>query len=198
MVLKKRGCVGVYLDDMFSSASIFGNVFYKVTRAAFIGGGRDCTVENNIFVDCDPALHVDARALNWAGYHADDWIKEAKEKGTLLGIAYNKPPYSERYPKLVNILDENPKAPIGNVIARNICWGGKWDGIDGAARPFLTLTDNLIDVDLHFINVEKLDFRLKEDSPAFEIGFKPIPIDQIGLRNRTESVNEKKKGGNHE
>ena len=36
-------------------------------RAAFIGGGRDSIVENNIFVDCEPAVHVDARALGWAG-----------------------------------------------------------------------------------------------------------------------------------
>ena len=47
-----RGCVGVYLDDQFSGTEVFGNLFYKVTRAAMIGGGRDCTIANNIFVDC--------------------------------------------------------------------------------------------------------------------------------------------------
>jgi hypothetical protein len=177
-----RGCVGVYLDDMFASAAMFGNVFYQVTRAAFIGGGRDCTVENNIFVDCDPAMHVDARALGWAGYHADEWIKEAQEKGTLSGIAYNKPPYSERYPQLIHILDENPKAPMGNLITRNICWGGKWDGIYDEAEPFLTLKDNLIDVDPCFVDAENLDFRLQPNSPAFKIGFQEIPIEIIGLR----------------
>ena len=176
-----RGCVGVYLDDMFASAAIVGNVFYKVTRAAFIGGGRDCTVENNIFVDCNPALHVDARALGWAHGHADGWIKEAQEKGTLTGIAYNKPPYSERYPELVNILEDEPKAPKGNVIARNVSWGGKWDGIQNVARPYLTLEDNLVDEDPHFVDLANLDFRLKEDSPAFDLGFEPIPIEKIGL-----------------
>ncbi len=53
--------MGIYLDDSFSSASIIGNVFYRVPAAAFIGGGRDNRVENNIFVDCEPAVHVDAR-----------------------------------------------------------------------------------------------------------------------------------------
>ena len=61
-----RGCRGVYLDDMFCGTTIHGNVFYKVPRAAFIGGGRDCTVENNVFVDCTPALHIDARGMGWA------------------------------------------------------------------------------------------------------------------------------------
>lgn len=182
---EKRGCVGVYLDDMFASAAIFGNVFHQVTMAAFIGGGRDCSIENNIFVDCDPALHIDARALNWAGYHADEWIVEAKEKGTLLGIAYNKPPYSERYPQLVNILNDDPKSPKGNIVAHNVCWGGKWDtDIVSEAKPLLDMKDNLVQEDPHFVDLEKQNFRLKADSPAFKMGFKEIPFDQIGLPSK--------------
>jgi hypothetical protein len=176
-----RGCVGVYLDDMFAWAAIYGNVFYKVTAAAFIGGGRDNRVENNVFVDCNPALHVDARALGWAHYHADEWIKEAGEKGTISGIAYNKPPYSERYPELVRILDEDPKAPGGNVIARNICWGGKWDDVEGKARPLLKFEDNLLDKDPLFVDAKAMNFQLREDSPAWKLGFKRIPVEKIGL-----------------
>jgi len=76
-----RGCVGVYLDDMFCGTKIYGNVFYRVTRAAFIGGGRDCVVENNIFVDCRPSLHIDARAMGWAGYHraVEEAIPQARQ-----------------------------------------------------------------------------------------------------------------------
>ncbi len=176
-----RGCVGVYLDDMYCGTSIFGNVFYMVTMAAFIGGGRDNTIENNLFVECSPALHVDARALGWAGSHADGWIKENEEKGTHLGIAFTKPPYSDRYPKLLELMADEPKAPKGNIIARNICMGGKWDDIEEKARPLLTLQDNLINEDPHFVDAAKLDFRLKDDSPAFKAGFKPIPIEKIGL-----------------
>lgn len=176
-----KGCVGVYLDDMFSSADIVSNVFYKVTRAAFIGGGRDCTVANNIFVDCKPALHIDARALGWAHQHADDWIAEAKEKGTISGIAFDKPPYSERYPKLPHILEGEPKAPEGNIITRNICWGGTWDEVEDAARPYQTIENNLVQEDPHFVNMAQQDFRLKEDSPAFAMGFEVIPVDSIGL-----------------
>ncbi|MFW5693306.1 MAG: hypothetical protein ACOCWL_03730 [Thermoguttaceae bacterium] len=176
-----RGCVGVYLDDMFSSADIIGNVFYRVTRAAMIGGGRDCRVENNIFVDCTPAVHVDARALGWAHGHADGWLQEAKEKGTLSGIAFDKPPYSERYPALAAILENEPKAPVGNVIARNIFHGGRWDGIHAAARPYVELADNLIDEDPRFVDPENGDFRLRDDSPAWALGFERIPVEKIGL-----------------
>lgn len=178
---EERDCVGVYLDDMFSSADIIGNVFYRVTRAAFIGGGRDCSVVNNIFVDCAPALHVDARALGWAHYHADQWIEEGTTKGTLQGIKYNEPPYSERYPELVNILDDEPKAPKGNIITRNVSYGGKWDGIHEAARPYLRIEDNLVDEDPHFVDKTNRDFRMREDSPAFDLGFEQIPFERIGL-----------------
>ncbi len=178
---ENRGCVGVYLDDMFAAADITHNLFVRVTAAAFIGGGRDCAVENNIFVDCTPAVHVDARALGWAHYHADEWIKEAGEKGTISGIAYNKPPYSERYPELPRILDEEPKAPRGIRVARNICVGGKWDRIEEKARPGIAMTDNLLDADPKFMDAEKGDYRLQPDSPALALGFEPLDFGKMGI-----------------
>jgi hypothetical protein len=176
-----RGCVGVYLDDMFCGTEIVGNLFYKVTRAAFVGGGRDCTIANNIFVDCPPAVHIDARAMGWAGYHADDWVKEGTTKGTLSGIRYNEPPYSTRYPKLINILAEEPHAPRGNLVARNVCSGGTWDEIEAKARPLVTLEDNLVEAEPGFVNASRENFQLRDDSPAYKLGFQRIPLEQIGL-----------------
>ena len=176
-----RGCVGVYLDDMYCGTEISGNVFYKVTRAAFVGGGRDCTIANNIFVDCPRALHIDSRALGWAGYHADGWVKEGREKGTHLGIAFAKPPYSTRYPQLVNILDDEPKAPKGNVAERNIFVGERWNDVDGRAKKYVAMKDNLVDEDPQFAGTPPKSFALKKGSPAFKLGFKPIPFEKIGL-----------------
>ena len=180
-----RGCVGVYLDDMYCGTTISGNVFYEVTRAAFIGGGRDNVIENNIFVDCRPAIHVDARALGWASATAERWIQEAKDKGTLSGTRFDEPPYSTRYPKLPSILDGAPAAPEGNVVARNVFWGGTWDGIHKTARPLVTLQDNLLDKDPRFVNAAEHNFQLREDSPAFKLGFQRIPLEKIGLARST-------------
>ena len=185
-----RGCVGVYLDDMFGGTEISGNLFYRVTRAAFIGGGRDCIVKNNLFVDCNPSLHIDARALGWAHGHADMWIKEGREKGTLSGIRYKEPPYSERYPKLVKILDDEPAAPKGNRVSCNVSFGGKWDGVQGSARKYQTIENNLVDVDPKLATPDRIgegkqpravDFALEPDSPAWAIGFEKIPVDRIGV-----------------
>jgi hypothetical protein len=185
-----RGCVGVYLDDMFCGTEISFNLFYRVTRAAFIGGGRDCLVKNNLFVDCQPSLHIDARALGWAHDHSDMWIKEGREKGTLSGIRYKEPPYSERYPELVHILDDEPAAPKGNRAFRNVSFGGKWDGVYGAARKYQTIENNLVDVEPHFATPDRIGegkqpravaFMLKPDSPAWDIGFVKLSLDRMGL-----------------
>ncbi len=185
-----RGCVGVYLDDMFCGTEISGNLFYRVTRAAFIGGGRDCVVKNNLFVDCNPALHIDARALGWAHDHADQWIKEGREQGTLSGIRYNQPPYRARYPGLANILAEEPAAPRGNRVVGNVSFGGKWDGVYDQARQYQTIENNLVDSDPHFKTPQRIgagqspravDFALEANSPAWGLGFEQLPLEKMGL-----------------
>jgi hypothetical protein len=170
-----RGCVGVYLDDQFCGTEIIGNLFHKVTRAAMIGGGRDCTIANNIFVDCLPATHVDARGLGWA---ADGF--DGLKKG-LDDVPYQAPLWAGRYPKLVPILDEQPMAPKGNLIARNICVGGRWGDFYHDCMPMVTFQDNLLDQDPQFVDAEHGNFQLKDDSPAFKLGFQRLPLEKIGL-----------------
>jgi len=171
-----KGCVGVYLDDMLCGIKIYGNVFYRVTRAAFIGGGRDNIVENNIFVDCEPALHIDARALGWAGDTVPTTMMD-----NLRAMPYKNSLWRKRYPRLVNILDEEPAAPKGNLVAHNIFWGGKWDWIEDKARPLTTFEANMIEQDPRFVDPARMNYRLRNDSPAYRQGFKRIPVEKIGL-----------------
>ena len=170
-----RGCVGVYLDDQYCGTQIYGNLFWKVTRAAMIGGGRDCSIINNIFVDCTPAIHLDARGLGWA---ADGF---SGLKASLEAMPYQKPPWSLRYPQLVHILQDDPMAPKGNVVARNICVGGRWGDIEEKARKYAEFQNNLIQTDPQFVDAAKGDFRLKRSSPAWAMGFRRIPLEKIGL-----------------
>jgi hypothetical protein len=170
-----RGCVGVYLDDQFCGTEITGNLFYKVTRAAMIGGGRDCTIANNVFVDCTPATHVDARGLGWAA------SGRAGLENDLKAMPYREPLWARRYPKLVGILGDDPMAPKGNLIARNICVGGRWGDFEAKAEPMVTFQDNLLDQDPRFADPEHQNFQLKENSPAFKLSFRRIPLERIGV-----------------
>jgi hypothetical protein len=169
-----------------SGEVIYGNLFVRVQRAAFIGGGRDNVVENNIFVDCKPAVWIDARGLDQRVVWRNMIYKTMKER--LDAVNHHQLPYSERYPELQH-LDAYYAAdagvpPEGNVVTRNICVGGTW--IESSwhhdAARYLTVVDNLVGEDPRFVDAAGGDYRLLEDSPAFALGFKPIPLDQIGLR----------------
>ncbi len=176
---EKRGCQGIYLDDMFSGTTISGNVFYDVTNAAFIGGGRDNVVVNNIFVDCKPAVHVDSRGLGWAAFCANGEMKEA-----LAAMPYQTSPWRERYPELIAILDDQPAAPKGNQILRNVCVGGTWSDVDAGAEPFVKFQDNLVGENPGFVNRAAMNFQLRPNSPVYKKipSFQNIPFDQIGLK----------------
>jgi len=172
---ESKGCVGVYLDDMFCSAHIHGNVFYQVPRAACIGGGRDSTIENNLFVDCTPAVHVDARALGWAAAG----VKLLEQR--LAEMPYRNEPWKSRYPQLLNYLNDEPAVPKGNVITRNVCWGGRWQEIEKKAKPHVRMENNLVDVDPLFVGAKAGNYQLRDDSPAWKSGFQRIPVEKIGL-----------------
>jgi hypothetical protein len=169
-----RGCQGVYLDDEFCSATIYGNVFYRVPRAAFIGGGHDNIIENNIFVDCNPALHVDARMLGWAKAHKPI-MRERLEQ-----VPYKDEPWRTRYPELLTYLDGDYAIPRNNLVARNICWGGAWDDVEALARQGVRFVDNLIGEDPRFVDATRCDFTLRQDSPAWKLGFQPVSLENIG------------------
>jgi Right handed beta helix region len=169
----------VYLDDFMSSTLVFGNVFYD-TFGVKIGGGRNNTIENNIFAECDPAVHLDGRGLTWASGSFADPGAIQKE---LDAVNYTQPPYSSRYPELLTLLDENPAAPKGNRIVQNIFYGGRgWITLYDEVDPKWTHIDqNLKGPDPCFVDPARRDYRLRKNSPAHDFGFKPIPFEKIGI-----------------
>ena len=172
--------MAVYLDDCFSGTTVFGNLFVRAGRSAMIGGGRDNTIENNIFIDGSPAIHVDSRGQGWASFWfngKDDTLMEGLKR-----MAYDRPPYSVHYPGLTNILNDQPMLAKGNRILRNISVGGKWRELsDGLSDKTVLFEDNLITNDPGFVAASQGDYRLKAESPASRLGFKPIPFEKIGL-----------------
>ena len=200
-------CNGIYLDDANSGTTVRGNVFHQTMRPVFIGGGRDHLVENNIFIDCPQAFHLDARYApgNWAARYGDPRIDKARKTGVLNGVRFREPPYRTRYPKLASMLDDEPTLPKGNILRGNIFWRGDrqdlrrtgwdrppeskswknawWHHIQRSAYDLLTIENNLVDVDPKFVAEQAGDFQLREDSPAWQMGFRRIPFREIGLYN---------------
>ena len=178
--------MGVYLDDTAAGTVVFGNVFVRAGHAVEVGGGRDIVVANNIFVDCLPAVSLDARGLGWATKSlapGGDWGMEKR----LAAVPYDAPPYSTRYPHLANVLKDNPTAPKYDVIQNNIAvrcpdWLQIQDKVD--ALPGITIRDNLTGKDPLFVDAAHGDYRLKANSPAFALGFQRVPFEKMGLEKK--------------
>ncbi len=190
------GSMGIYMDDCMSGAEIFGNIFYKVQRAAFIGGGRDHQVINNVFVDCNHAVELDARGMDKTPVWRDMVDKTMRAHLVDLPQAL----YRSRYPDLA-ALDKYYGPPGGpsiegaaftgvpaenNVVATNISVG-KWLRVAWHATPkMLRLENNLTNANPQFVEQPNdqsraKDFALQRTSPAWKLGFQKLPVEKIGL-----------------
>ena len=171
--------MGVYLDDTASGASVVGNVFYKAGRAVMVGGGRDNKVTWNVFVDCSPSLHIDARGQSWAKDHikkGGDW----RMYELLDAVHYDKPPYSVRYPELATMLSENPDFPKGTLIENNTALGGKWTELqDGLTEATAGFKNNAFKPENPYVglNDRLLLAQVLKDYPHFKLS-----ASQIGLK----------------
>jgi hypothetical protein len=176
------GSMAVYLDDCASGALVYGNIFYQCTRAAFVGGGRNNRIENNLFVECQPAVMIDGRGLDPRPVWQEMVNQTMKER--LESVRHHQPPYRTRYPDLRQLdpyLQEGKGVPPeGNLVVRNISWGGEWLVVHWHAKSeWVAVQHNLVGEDPGFAAGK--GFGLREDSPAYELGFRPIPLERIGL-----------------
>jgi hypothetical protein len=185
------GSMGVYMDDCVSGTEVFGNVFYKVHWAMFIGGGRDHQVINNLFVDCEPAVRADGRGLDTKPVWHDMVDKTMRKRLDDVPLAL----YRERYPKMKTLdrvygsPDDTPITgedfkgipPEGNVIKHNVCFG-KWLDITWHAKPeWFVIEDNFVADDVSGIGGPDQHFEIPKDSEVWKTGFQAIPIEKIGL-----------------
>lgn len=171
-----RGVVGVYLDDMFCGTEISGNVFHRVIRAAFIGGGRDNLVLNNVFVECPRAIHIDARALGWAAGSVPTTMTTR-----LKAMPYESELWRTRFPSLPGILEDEPAAPKGNIVARNIVLGPyPWRDVTADSAPYQQIEEPLVIEDPGWFDPAGPRLELP-DRVAPPEGWEPIPMDGIGL-----------------
>jgi parallel beta-helix repeat protein len=171
----------IYLDDCSSGTLVYGNVIYKCGRGIGIGGGRDNTIDNNILVDCDPAIIVDARGIGSMKFFFDGTNPVLGDRLNLMH--YDKPPYGVRYPQLCHIMDEEPAVPRGNKIQHNIRLGGEWLTLPtNCDASIFTVRDNFSQGDPELTAPDKLDFRPATTSPVWAKGFRAIPMQKIGLQ----------------
>ncbi|MFC1542942.1 right-handed parallel beta-helix repeat-containing protein [Candidatus Neomarinimicrobiota bacterium] len=175
------GAQAIYLDDFASGTTVFGNIFQQADRGIYIGGGRDNLIENNLFINCDLGVLLDARGINWD--------RKSTCPGSLLydrliDVDYKHTPWSDHYPELVNILEDEPGLPKGNRIVGNVQYGGRWLELVWIDTSIVYTKNNILypqtSDDLSRSSLETL---LTQMDRRFT-WFKSIPLDSIGLSIR--------------
>lgn len=179
------GSMAIYMDDCVSGTRIEENILWKCQYGIMLGGGRDFVVANNVFVDCRPAIHADARGID----PNPVWQNMVKNimKENLDAMRHHEPPYRDRYPEIAEVdryyAADQGVPPENNAVERNIVYRcAPWIGAcwPAGAHNGITEKNNLIGPVPGFIDPDNGDFRLQPDSPALLIGFKPIAIHTIG------------------
>jgi hypothetical protein len=184
----KNSAQAIYLDDMASGITIFGNILYKVQTGMLIGGGLDNTIENNLIVDCGNSIMLDDRGIS------APWFKSSltPPDGIILkridAVPYKQDKWRARYPALVSILDGNqPFAPKGNVVRNNVTIDSVpvENSVVESAKRYGRIADNLnmkADPNGNIGGVNLASY-LQTDSTIFKSlpEFKQIPTGKIGL-----------------
>jgi len=190
-----HGSSAIYLDDCDSGDLVEGNiVFGGVGRGILLGGGRDNTIRGNIFIDLPKGIHVDARGPR--GITLDkpgSWNLKAKCEA----VDYHSPLWRARYPRLVNVLQEQPLLPMGNAMSDNIfidCekawalagdvkeeWLDRKNNHEFSATEFPNLPPTSEGTTLDLSTLPKIWNKVP--------GFASIPIERIGLKGRPNDKN---------
>ena len=166
---------GIYFDNSPLKTTVYGNIVIGNTLGGIsmpVSDPRENLVENNIFVE-GRQQQMD---LGMGG--------AARGNRSIRNVAYYTEPGSAalrtRNGHGVAECDYNlyfrkgkGKLTIRGVNGESLA---KWRemGFDKHSR----VADPL------FVDAASGDYRLKQESPTFQLGFKPIPIDRIGLRTK--------------
>lgn len=158
--------MAVYLDDTACGTRVEGNIVINAGWGLLIGGGHDNLADGNVFVDCDTAVVIDARATGWAKKYYDPgggWEMERR----LAAVPFTKPPWSVKYPALVTYSLATHARPKGIKVTNNVCIGGTWRVLnDGLTEQETGFKNNLVD-----------DGSAGSSAPRWPA----IPLDRIGL-----------------
>jgi len=129
----------IYFDDLASGLVAKGNLIERCHWGFLVGGGRDNLLEENVIVDCKLGFRCDARGLGWAASSKPTMVERLAAVPKLSDV------WRQKYPELVDILDKEPMAPMGNVLRRNLILrsGSLEKGFEAAFAKTVRLESNI-------------------------------------------------------
>ena len=171
----------VYIDDAADYVTVSRNIMYNIDsgthRILVFAKGMHNVVENNIMIG-GPETRTAIRTFEMA----DERVSHHIYRRNIIVLEDSTRVYTFRRwdNEKVDYADSNlvynrsgvyPVDVAGEVLS--------WDQWHTFGTGYDTHT---INTDPRFLDPANHDYRLRDDSPAFDIGFERIPVEEIGLR----------------
>lgn len=112
-----EGIIGIYLDDGFDAAHVYGNIFKDFKGVAIQATGTDGVYENNLSVNIGGFV----RGVDWSSRRDDSSVRPALLEGGEGHFAVTNSVWLEKYPQIKEKLSmENMLLPENNKMVDNI------------------------------------------------------------------------------
>jgi hypothetical protein len=195
-VFQGYGVHGIYLDDCLSGNLVQGNVLYKISGHGILhGGGRDNVMVNNVIARSGEGIAADSRCVDWLAkgtpnnIPGDSWNLLEK----LNNVGYQQEPWLSKYPAcaaipndwtVVSASGSHWLKPEGCVFERNVGTGNATfqDGDATTYAAYTSITNNLADTSVLFVDEAGGNLAIRSDSPALSLpNFVAPPFADMGV-----------------
>jgi hypothetical protein len=180
---------GIYNDEGSTHILIENNIVYNTKFAAYnIHFAKEVTVRNNIFAlgrlqqlnrtrrETHKSVFFEHNIIYWreGRLHDGKWTEEPYSFYFHPKNSSGTREVSESFDMDYNIYF-NPDLQLSEVVFGNGKSWKEWQKMNKDQHSLYA--------DPMFADPDNYDFRLKDESPAFQLGFKPIDIEKVGLKN---------------
>lgn len=164
---------GIYFDNSGLENLVFGNIVESTVLGAValpVGSPKNNRIENNIFIG-GSGNQLDLRMGGENNRCLRNIIYYADAKAALLAAQPNAPASIAECDFNLYFLATGEMPAV-----RGVGGLGDWQKLGFDLHSMVA--------DPRFVDVEHGNYQLQPDSPAFGLGFQPIPVDDIGPRTR--------------
>ena len=165
---------GIYLDDYSSGTTVYGNIVARnVVGGVCVHGGQNNRIENNIFVDShEHQVRLQPRdAFMQGNTFARNIVAYRRPEAQLVFCWNNRRDLFARWDHNLYWL----RGADLQALTTNLTPQGPWPKWLAAGNDAHSVV-----ADPLFVDPARDDYRLRPDSPAWALGFKPIPVERIG------------------
>ena len=184
-----HGLNAIHIDAVNAGLVIEKNIFYRFPQGISSTQPGNY-LSNNIFIEGEGnAIGQGDRSLIYCkdgNIDAGPNLSLTNSLALLLkSMNYKQPPWSNRYPPLVGMMEKEPAVwgkIQGSIIERNVNTGGRFISFGGGTLATTRFKDNWDGKDPLFVERDAMNFRLRPGSHVYGVtGCEPVEMDNIGV-----------------